>query len=62
MSLDIQNVSKIFPGSRQGFFGRGEGFTALDDVSLSIKKGASFGLVGEGNLTLVIARFLNWKQ
>jgi ABC-type oligopeptide transport system ATPase subunit len=47
MSLDIQNVSKIFPGPRQGFFGRGEGFTALDDVSLSIKKGASFGLVGE---------------
>jgi ABC-type oligopeptide transport system ATPase subunit len=47
MSLDIQNVSKIFPGSRQGFFGRGEGFTALDDVSLSIKRGASFGLVGE---------------
>jgi ABC-type oligopeptide transport system ATPase subunit len=47
MSLDIQNVSKIFPGPRHGFFGRGEGFTALDDVSLSIKKGASFGLVGE---------------
>ncbi|EUB98496.1 Nickel-transporting ATPase [Rhizobium sp. CF080] len=47
MSLDIQNVSKIFPGPRQGFFGRGEGFTALDDVSLSIRKGASFGLVGE---------------
>jgi ABC-type lipoprotein export system ATPase subunit len=47
MSLDIQNVSKIFPGPRKGFFGRGEGFTALDDVSLSIKKGASFGLVGE---------------
>ncbi|WP_105436960.1 ATP-binding cassette domain-containing protein [Neorhizobium sp. T25_13] len=47
MSLDIQNVSKIFPGPRKGFVGRGEGFTALDDVSLSIKKGASFGLVGE---------------
>jgi ABC-type oligopeptide transport system ATPase subunit len=47
MSLDIQNVSKVFPGQRQGFFGRGEGFTALDNVSLSIKKGASFGLVGE---------------
>ncbi|WP_051904282.1 ABC transporter ATP-binding protein [Neorhizobium vignae] len=47
MSLEIQNVSKIFPGPRQGFFGRGEGFTALDDVSLSIRKGASFGLVGE---------------
>ncbi len=47
MTLDIQNVSKIFPGQRQGFFSRGEGFTALDNFSLSIKKGASFGLVGE---------------
>ncbi|WP_454856339.1 ABC transporter ATP-binding protein [Rhizobium binxianense] len=47
MSLDIENVTKIFPGRRQGFFGHGEGFTALDGVSLSIRKGASFGLVGE---------------
>jgi ABC-type oligopeptide transport system ATPase subunit len=47
MSLDIRNVSKIFAGPRRGFFGRGESFTALDDVSLSIRKGASFGLVGE---------------
>lgn len=47
MILDIQNVTKNFPGPRQGFFGRGEGFTALDNVSLSIRKGASFGLVGE---------------
>jgi ABC-type oligopeptide transport system ATPase subunit len=47
MTLDIQNVTKIFPGARQGLFGRGEGFTALDNVSLSIRKGASFGLVGE---------------
>ncbi|SMF18064.1 oligopeptide transport system ATP-binding protein [Xaviernesmea oryzae] len=47
MSLDIRNVTKIFPGPRQGFFGRSESFTALDNVSLSIRKGASFGLVGE---------------
>ena len=47
MTLDIQNVSKTFSGPRQGFFGRGESFSALDGVSLSIKKGASFGLVGE---------------
>ncbi|MBP1846391.1 ABC-type oligopeptide transport system ATPase subunit [Rhizobium petrolearium] len=47
MTLDIQNVTKNFPGPRQGFFGRGEGFTALDNVSLSIRKGVSFGLVGE---------------
>ena len=47
MSLYIQNVSKIFDGQRKGFFGRSESFTALDNVSLSIEKGASFGLVGE---------------
>jgi len=47
MSLTIQNVSKIFPGQRQGLFGRSEGFNALDDVTLSVKTGASFGLVGE---------------
>jgi len=47
MSLEIRNVTKVFPGPRRGFFGKGEGFTALDDVSLSVKKGASFGLVGE---------------
>ncbi|MCR8548191.1 ATP-binding cassette domain-containing protein [Salipiger sp. P9] len=45
--LRIENVSKVFPGARQGLFGRAEGFRALDDVSLSIPRGASFGLVGE---------------
>ncbi|MEO4000801.1 ATP-binding cassette domain-containing protein [Mesorhizobium sp. CAU 1732] len=47
MSLDIQNVTKIFAGSRRGMYGRSEDFKALDDVSLSVKKGGSFGLVGE---------------
>ena len=45
--LEINNVSKIFPGQRKGLFGHTEGFKALDDVSLRIKKGRSFGLVGE---------------
>ncbi|MDE1157148.1 MAG: ATP-binding cassette domain-containing protein [Neorhizobium sp.] len=47
MSLDIRNVSKVFPGQRTGMFGRGEGFHALDDITLSVRKGSSFGLVGE---------------
>ncbi|TKT69622.1 ATP-binding cassette domain-containing protein [Aquamicrobium sp. LC103] len=47
MSLVIENVTKTFPGQRQGLFGRGDSFTALDDVSLRVAKGASFGLVGE---------------
>jgi ABC-type oligopeptide transport system ATPase subunit len=47
MSLEITNVTKVFPGQRKGLFGRSEGFCALDDVSLSVRKGSSFGLVGE---------------
>jgi ABC-type oligopeptide transport system ATPase subunit len=45
--LEINNVSKIFPGQRKGLFGHTEGFKALDDVSLRVKKSKSFGLVGE---------------
>lgn len=45
--LRVENVSKVYPGARQGLFGRAEGFRALDDVSLSIPRGSSFGLVGE---------------
>lgn len=45
--LEIKNVSKIFPGQRRGLFGRTEGFHALDDVSLHVRKGKCFGLVGE---------------
>lgn len=64
MSLDIRNVTKVFPGPRRGFFAKSEGFTALDDVSLTVKKGASFGLVGESGsgkttLTRCILRLEN---
>ncbi|MEB2846361.1 ATP-binding cassette domain-containing protein [Rhizobiales bacterium RZME27] len=45
--LEINNVSKIFPGQRKGLFGDTEGFRALDDVSLRVAKGKSFGLGGE---------------
>ncbi len=45
--LEINNVSKIFPGQRKGLFGHTAGFRALDDVTLQVKKGSSFGLVGE---------------
>lgn len=47
MTLAIENVTKIFPGARRGFLGRTEGFRALDDVTLHVPKGSSFGLVGE---------------
>ncbi len=47
MSLEIRNVSKVFGPSKRRLFSKGEGFRALDDVSLSVRKGSSFGLVGE---------------
>ena len=44
--LEIENVSKVFPG-RRGLFGASADVHALRNVSLSVRKGESFGLVGE---------------
>jgi ABC-type glutathione transport system ATPase component len=44
--LEIDNVSKIYPG-RRGIFGKSADVHALKGVSLSVRKGESFGLVGE---------------
>ena len=44
--LEIENVSRHFP-ARRGMFGSTAGVRALHDVSLSVRKGESFGLVGE---------------
>ena len=46
--LAAQNVSKVFEG-RRGFlgFGRSKPFRAVDDVSLTIRRGEAIGLVGE---------------
>ena len=44
--LEIDNVSKIYPG-RRSLFGRSQPVTALNGVSLSVNKGESYGLVGE---------------
>ncbi|MDP0927988.1 ATP-binding cassette domain-containing protein [Paracoccus onubensis] len=64
MSLDILNVTKIFGPARGGILSRDEGFRALDDVSLHVPKGSSFGLVGESGsgkttLTRCILRLEN---
>ncbi|WP_312525312.1 ATP-binding cassette domain-containing protein [Paracoccus sp. (in: a-proteobacteria)] len=47
MSLEIRNLSKVFGPSKRKLFSKGEGFRVLDDISLSVRKGSSFGLVGE---------------
>jgi oligopeptide transport system ATP-binding protein len=45
--IEVKNLTKYFPAG-QGLFGKGTGVVkALDDVSFSIRKGETFGLVGE---------------
>ncbi|MDI7275435.1 MAG: ATP-binding cassette domain-containing protein [Anaerolineae bacterium] len=45
--LEVRNLKKYFP-VRTGFFGRDGGYVkAVDDVSLSIGRGETLGLVGE---------------
>jgi ABC-type glutathione transport system ATPase component len=44
--LEISDVSKIYPG-RRGMFSTSTDVHALTNVSLSVRRGESFGLVGE---------------
>ena len=44
--LEINDVSKVYPG-RRGMFGKSSEIHALSNVSLSVNRGESFGLVGE---------------
>jgi oligopeptide transport system ATP-binding protein len=46
--LEIKNLKKYFPVSRGGLFNQKKSYLkAVDDVSFEIKKGETFGLVGE---------------
>jgi peptide/nickel transport system ATP-binding protein len=49
MHLSVRRVTKTFTQGSSGFFVRREGpaFRAVDDVSLDIRRGQCFGLVGE---------------
>jgi oligopeptide/dipeptide ABC transporter ATP-binding protein len=45
--IEVKNLTKYFPAG-EGLFGKGTGVNkALDDVSFTIRKGETFGLVGE---------------
>ncbi|GAB4348388.1 MAG: dipeptide ABC transporter ATP-binding protein [Oricola sp.] len=45
--LQVENVSRHFPGRRTGLFSRAEPVRAVDGVSLSIRAGHSVALVGQ---------------
>lgn len=47
MSLEIRNVTKVFGPEKRNVFSKGGGVRAVDDVSLTVRRGTSFGLVGE---------------
>lgn len=44
--LKVENLSKVYP-ARGGFFGKEQGFRAVNDVSFYIREGETLGLVGE---------------
>lgn len=44
--VSVENVSRLYPGRRTSFFGRGAPVHAVDDVSLSIAPAQSVALVG----------------
>jgi len=51
--LIINNLIKHFP-ARGGMFKKSDGVVhAVDDVSLSIEEGETFGLVGENRVCIV---------
>ncbi len=44
--VSVENVSRLYPGRRTSFFGRGAPVHAVDDVSLNIAPAQSVALVG----------------
>lgn len=44
--LEVQNLKKVY-GAKKNWFYKNEGFQAVKNVSFSINKGESFGLIGE---------------
>lgn len=45
--VDVKGVTRLYPRARQGLWERRRMLTALDNVTLNIRKGSTLGLVGE---------------
>ncbi len=45
--LKLENITKKYPKKSDGFFGKKEFFTAVDNINLEINRGEIMGLIGE---------------
>ena len=48
--LKVENLKVRFPIGRKSIFGQGKYLYAVDDVSFSVKKGETLGIVGESGM------------
>lgn len=47
MLLEVRNLSKFYPLRRRGLFAPRESVLAVNDISLSVRRGETLGIVGE---------------
>lgn len=45
--IEVEGITKVFPGARTGLLSRASGITAVKDVSFGLRRGEVLGLLGE---------------